>query len=81
MIGDSAKNQLTTNPENTIFDVKRLIGREFNEKVVQDDLKLWPFKVTNKNNKPHVQANVGSDVKSCAPEEISAMVLIKMKVG
>jgi molecular chaperone DnaK (HSP70) len=45
LIGDAAKNQLTTNPENTIFDAKRLIGREFNEKTVQDDLRLWPFKV------------------------------------
>lgn len=47
LIGDAAKNQLTTNPENTIFDAKRLIGREFNEKTVQDDMKLWPFKVVN----------------------------------
>jgi len=45
LIGDAAKNQLTTNPENTVFDAKRLIGREFNEKVVQDDIRLWPFKV------------------------------------
>lgn len=45
LIGDSAKNQLTSNPENTIFDAKRLIGREFGEKVVQSDMKLWPFKV------------------------------------
>ena len=45
LIGDAAKNQLTTNPENTVFDAKRLIGREFNEKTVQDDMKLWPFKV------------------------------------
>lgn len=45
LIGDAAKNQLTLNPENTVFDAKRLIGREFTEKTVQDDLKLWPFKV------------------------------------
>ncbi|KAI1730372.1 hsp70 protein [Ditylenchus destructor] len=79
LIGDSAKNQLTTNPENTIFDAKRLIGREFNEKTVQDDMKLWPFKVNNKNNKPHVQVTVGSENKQFAPEEVSAMVLLKMK--
>ena len=45
LIGDSAKNQLTINPENTVFDAKRLIGREFNDKTVQADMKLWPFKV------------------------------------
>jgi molecular chaperone DnaK (HSP70) len=53
LIGDSAKNQLTSNPENTVFDAKRLIGREFNEKVVQDDMKLWPFKV-NKGQRQYV---------------------------
>ncbi|KAH7714104.1 heat shock 70 kD protein cognate [Aphelenchoides avenae] len=79
LIGDAAKNQLTTNPENTVFDAKRLIGREFNDKTVQDDIKLWPFKVINKNNKPHVEVNVGEDKKHFAPEEISAMVLGKMK--
>uniref|UniRef100_A0A914DDD3 Endoplasmic reticulum chaperone BIP n=1 Tax=Acrobeloides nanus TaxID=290746 RepID=A0A914DDD3_9BILA len=79
LIGDAAKNQLTTNPENTVFDAKRLIGREYNDKTVQDDIKLWPFKVLNKNNKPHVQVNVGADAKQFAPEEISAMVLAKMK--
>lgn len=79
MIGDAAKNQLTTNPENTIFDAKRLIGREFTDKTVQDDLKLWPFKINNKNNKPHVQVKVGEKDKQFSPEEVSAMVLVKMK--
>merc|ERR1712214_99396 len=58
LIGDSAKNQLTLNPENTIFDAKRLIGREFTDKTVQDDMKLWPFGVADKSNKPHIKANV-----------------------
>jgi heat shock protein 5 len=79
LIGDAAKNQLTTNPENTVFDAKRLIGREFTDKTVQDDMKLWPFKITNHNNKPHVQVNVANEAKEFAPEEVSAMVLGKMK--
>ena len=79
LIGDAAKNQLTTNPENTIFDVKRLIGRRWNEPSVQADIKYYPFKVVNNNDKPNIQVQVGSDTKTFAPEEISAMVLIKMK--
>ena len=80
LIGDAAKNQLTTNPENTIFDVKRLIGRDWSDKAVQSDIKHYPFKVYNKNSKPHIQVNVGdSGEKSFAPEEISAMVLGKMR--
>ncbi|WKY16167.1 hypothetical protein Q1695_001112 [Nippostrongylus brasiliensis] len=79
LIGDAAKNQLTINPENTVFDAKRLIGRDYNDKTVQDDIKLWPFKIQNKNNKPMVSLKVGKDTKEFAPEEISAMVLTKMK--
>lgn len=79
LIGDAAKNQLTSNPENTVFDVKRLIGRAWNEKSVQSDAKFFPFKVINKNDKPHIEVNTGSENKVFAPEEISAMVLTKMK--
>nr|CAH8825173.1 unnamed protein product [Trichobilharzia regenti] len=79
LIGDAAKHQLTSNPENTVFDVKRLIGRTFDEQSVQDDIKHYPFKVVNKKNKPYVEVKVGADTKSFAPEEISAMVLGKMK--
>lgn len=79
LIGDAAKNQLTTNPENTVFDVKRLIGRRWNEPSVQQDIKYWPFKVVNSNDKPNIQVDIGSETKTFAPEEISAMVLIKMK--
>ncbi|KAL8606288.1 hypothetical protein ACOMHN_024184 [Nucella lapillus] len=79
LIGDAAKNQLTSNPENTIFDVKRLIGRTWDDKAVQHDIKYYPFKVINRNNKPFVQATVNGETKTYAPEEISAMVLGKMK--
>uniref|UniRef100_A0A0N5AHC4 Heat shock 70 kDa protein C n=1 Tax=Syphacia muris TaxID=451379 RepID=A0A0N5AHC4_9BILA len=79
LIGDAAKNQLTINPENTVFDAKRLIGRDYNDRTVQDDMKVWPFKLVNKNNKPMVQMKVAKESKTFAPEEISAMVLGKMK--
>jgi molecular chaperone DnaK (HSP70) len=57
LIGDAAKNQLTTNPENTVFDAKRLIGREWTDHTVQADVKLFPFKVIEKNSKPHIQVD------------------------
>jgi len=79
LIGDAAKNQLTSNPENTIFDAKRLIGREFKDSSVQGDMKYWPFKVIDKNNKPHIKVQSGDEEKLFAPEEVSAMVLGKMK--
>uniref|UniRef100_A0A914VP86 Endoplasmic reticulum chaperone BIP n=1 Tax=Plectus sambesii TaxID=2011161 RepID=A0A914VP86_9BILA len=79
LIGDAAKNQLTMNPENTVFDAKRLIGRNFSDDTVQDDIKLWPFKVVDRDNKPYVQVKVGNKDKEFSPEEISAMVLGKMK--
>jgi len=79
LIGDAAKNQLTTNPENTVFDAKRLIGREWDDPTVQADVKLFPFKVVEKNSKPHVQVETSQGMKTFTPEEISAMVLTKMK--
>jgi len=79
LIGDAAKNQLTSNPENTVFDAKRLIGREFKDPTVQADMKYWPFKVVEKNGKPHIRININGKDKLFAPEEISAMVLGKMK--
>ena len=80
LIGDAAKNQLTSNPENTVFDAKRLIGRTWDDPMVQRDIKYWPFQTKKKNNKPHVQVSVKGEDRLFAPEEISAMVLIKMKV-
>jgi len=79
LIGDAAKNQLTSNPENTVFDAKRLIGREFKDTTVQNDMKYWPFQVVDKNSKPHVKITSNNEVKLFAAEEISAMVLGKMK--
>jgi len=80
LIGDAAKNQLTSNPENTVFDAKRLIGREWSEKSVQSDIKYFPFKVIEKASKPHIKVEVKEgETKTFAAEEISAMVLNKMK--
>jgi len=79
LIGDAAKNQLTTNPENTIFDAKRLIGREWSEPSVQHDLKFFPFTLVEKNSKPNIQVETSQGKKTFTPEEISAMVLGKMK--
>lgn len=79
LIGDAAKNQLTSNPENTVFDAKRLIGREFKDSTVQADMKFWPFTVIDKSNKPHIKVKSGTEDKLFAPEEVSAMVLVKMK--
>ena len=81
LIGDAAKNQLTSNPENTVFDAKRLIGRTWDDPMVQKDIKFWPFRVKMKNNKPHVQVSVKGEERLFAAEEISAMVLTKMKVS
>jgi len=79
LVGDAAKNQLTTNPENTVFDAKRMIGRDWSDKAVQNDIKFYPFKVIEKSSKPNVQVDTSQGVKTFAPEEISAMVLSKMK--
>ncbi|KAJ2453329.1 ATPase with role in protein import into the ER [Coemansia sp. RSA 2336] len=79
LIGDAAKNQAPNNPENTIFDAKRLIGLRYNDKEVKRDMKHWPFKVVNKDNKPGFEVSFKGDKRTFAPEEISAMVLSKMK--
>jgi len=80
LIGDAAKNQVAMNPENTVFDAKRLIGRRFADPTVQEDMKHWPFKViTEKDDKPKIQVTYKGETKSFQPEEISAMVLVKMK--
>merc|ERR1712168_1360123 len=79
LIGDPAKNQVAINPTNTVFDAKRLIGRKYDEKTVQADKRHWPFKVINDNSKPKVEVKYKGETKTFAAEEISAMVLVKMK--
>jgi L1 cell adhesion molecule like protein len=78
-IGDAAKNQSSMNPKNTIFDAKRLIGRQFSDKCVQNDIKNWPFSVVDKGGKPFIQVQYKGDTKDFRPEELSAMILVKMK--
>jgi len=80
LIGDAAKNQVAMNSSNTVFDAKRLIGRKFSDQVVQDDMKHWPFTViSGSGGKPLIQITFKGEVKQFASEEISSMVLIKMK--
>jgi heat shock protein 1/8 len=80
LIGDAAKNQVARNPENTVFDAKRLIGRKFTDEVVQRDMKHWPFKVVSgPDNKPIIEVSFMGETKRFHAEEISAMVLVKMK--
>ncbi|XP_059141202.1 heat shock protein 70 B2-like [Physella acuta] len=79
LVGDAAKNQVAMNPTNTIYDAKRLIGRKFTDKTVQGDMKLWPFKVVESEGRPKIEAEYKGERKLFAPEEISSMVLTKMR--
>ena len=79
LIGDAAKNQVAMNPTNTIFDAKRLIGRKFTDSTVQSDMKHWPFKVVQVDGKPKLQVDYKCEEKQFFAEEISSMVLTKMK--
>ena len=79
LIGDSAKNQASMNPKNTLYDAKRLIGRKYNESVIQDDIKNWPFNVIEDGEKPLFEVSYMNETKRFHPEEISSMVLVKMK--
>jgi L1 cell adhesion molecule like protein len=80
LVGDSAKLQASSNPKNTVFDAKRLIGRKFNDATVKSDMKHWPFKVTSgTGDKPQIEVDFKGERAVYHPEEISAMVLTKMK--
>ncbi|KAJ9066010.1 Heat shock protein ssb1 [Entomophthora muscae] len=79
LIGDAAKNQSAMNPKNTVFDAKRLIGRRFDEPSVKKDMAHWPFTVIEKDSQPIIKVNYKGEDKEYTPQEISAMVLTKMK--
>jgi len=79
LVGEPAKNQGAINPENTIFDVKRLIGRRFNDPHVQKDKKLLPYKIIDKDGAPVIEVTIKGEAKVFTPEQISAMILEKMK--
>ena len=80
LVGDAAKNQTTINPEKTVFDVKRLIGRDFGDKSVQADKKLVPYAIVNKSGRPVIGITNDGTTTTFTPEEVSAMILTKMKV-
>ncbi|KAK9353034.1 heat shock protein 70 family [Lipomyces doorenjongii] len=79
LIGDAAKNQAAMNPANTVFDAKRLIGRKFSDAEVQGDIKHFPFKVIDRAGKPVIEVEFKAETKVFTPEEVSSMVLTKMK--
>ena len=80
LVGEAAKNQASSNPDRSIYSVKRLIGRDYKDKEVQQDKKLLPYSIVDRNGKPYIESSVvGGATKQMAPEEISAMVLTKMK--
>jgi L1 cell adhesion molecule like protein len=79
LIGEAAKNQAAMNPKNTVFDAKRLIGRNYTDKEVQNDKKLWPFGVVSDSNKPVIQVEHAGERKNFTAEQISSMVLTRMK--
>lgn len=79
LIGDAAKNQVAMNPVNTVFDTKRLIGRKFNDPIIKQDMKHWPYTIINSDNKPKIKVQYKNESKEFYPEEISSMILTKMK--
>lgn len=79
LIGESAKNQSSMNPKNTVFDAKRLIGRKFSDSVVQQDMTHWPFSVKENSGKIQIEVDYKNEKKGYLPEEVSAMVLTKMR--
>jgi|TARA_B110000285_G_scaffold235166_1_gene315266 heat shock protein 5 len=79
LVGEAAKNQASNNPLRTVYVVKRLVGRQFDDKEVQRDMKYVPYKIVSKKGKPYIKIETSAGEKQLSPEEISAMILVKMK--
>jgi L1 cell adhesion molecule like protein len=79
LIGEASKSSIASNPKNTVFDAKRLIGQKFNDPTTQSDMKHFTYDVIDKDNKPYIQVDFRGETKLFSPEEISAMILMKMK--
>ena len=79
LIGDPAKNSSSQNPENTVYDVKRLIGRDYTDDIITKEKRSLTYNLVNKNNKPYIEVDYKNETKQFSPEEISAMVLTKLK--
>ena len=79
LIGEASKASIASNPKNTVFDAKRLIGQKFNDPVTQSDMKHFTYDVVDRNNKPYIQVDFRGETKVFSPEEVSAMILVKMK--
>jgi heat shock protein 5 len=79
LVGEAAKNQASMNPTRTVYVIKRLVGRKFEDKEVQRDMKYVPYKIISKSGKPYVSIETTAGQKTLSPEEVSAMILVKMK--
>ena len=79
LVGDDAKVRLTMNPENTVYEVKRLMGKSFDDTTVQEDMTRWPFDVVSNGGKPAIKVQHLGQTKDYSPEEISSHILIHMK--
>ena len=79
IIGDAAKNQIANNPLNTVFNAKRMIGRKFDDPILQSDMNHWPFKVVDDGGKPMIKVEYKNEVTTFLPEEILSMVLSKLR--
>lgn len=79
LVGEAAKSSATTNPFNTVYDAKRLIGQKYSDPTTQKDIKNFAYNVVDKDDKPLIKVEYKNEFKTFAPEEISAMVISKLK--